>query len=266
MDDPGSAATGRGQHFIVHNLDWLWLIFAGFGGGLAGSIAGLASLVSYPALLAIGLPPVTANVTNTVSLVFNSTGSIWGSRPELAGQSGRIKWLAPTAVAGGIAGGLLLLALPSRSFTLIVPFLIGFASLGVLVRRNPTRAKTSAAHPPSWSLTVWVFFIGVYGGYFGAAAGVLMLAVLLFSTGESLPKSNAMKNLLLGGANGVAAIAFIIFGSVRWSAAIPLAIGFLMGGRLGPEIVRRAPTRPLRFFIASAGLVLAVHLGLSAYR
>lgn len=249
----------------MHNLDWLWLIFAGFGGGLAGSIAGLASLVSYPALLAIGLPPVTANVTNTVSLVFNSTGSIWGSRPELAGQGGRIKWLAPTAIIGGITGGLLLLALPSRSFTLVVPFLIGFASLGVLVRRNPTREMTNAAHPPSRSLTIWVFFIGLYGGYFGAAAGVLMLAVLLFATGETLPRSNAMKNLLLGGANGIAAIAFIVFGSVRWSDAIPLAIGFLMGGRLGPEIVRRAPTRPLRFMIAIAGLGLAIHLGLDAY-
>ena len=249
----------------MHNLDWIWLIFAGFGGGLAGSIAGLASLVSYPALLAIGLPPVTANVTNTVALIFNSTGSILGSRPELRGQGGRIKWLAPTAIAGGITGGLLLLALPSRSFTLVVPFLIGFASLGVLIKRSPNREVSNAAHPPSWSLSIWVFFIGLYGGYFGAAAGVLMLAVMLFSTGESLPRSNAMKNLLLGGANGVAALAFMIFGSVRWSAAVPLAIGFLMGGRLGPEIVRRAPTGPLRFLIALAGIGLAVHLGLDAY-
>ena len=92
-----------------------------------------------------------------------------------------------------------------------------------------------------------------------------MLAVVLFSTGESLPRSNAMKNLLLGSANGVAAIAFVIFSSVRWTAAIPLAVGFLIGGRLGPEIVRRAPTGPLRFLIALAGIGLAVHLGLEAY-
>jgi hypothetical protein len=155
--------------------------------------------------------------------------------------------------------------MPSRSFTLVVPVLIGFASLGVLVRRNPASAVVASPHAPGWVLTVWVYFIGVYGGYFGAAAGVLLLAVLLYFTGESLARANAMKNLLIGVANGVAAIAFIIFGSVRWSAAIPLALGFLVGGRLGPVIVRRAPTRPLRYFIACAGLGLAVHLGLDAY-
>jgi uncharacterized membrane protein YfcA len=249
----------------VHNLDPIWLVFAGFGGGLAGSIAGLASLVSYPALLAIGLAPVTANVTNTVALVFNSTGSIWGSRPELSDRRGHIKVLVPTAIAGGITGGLLLLAMPSKSFTLVVPVLIGVASLGVLIRRNPANLIVASPHAPGWVLTIWVYFIGVYGGYFGAAAGVLMLAVLLYSTGESIARANAMKNLLLGGANGIAAIAFIVFGSVRWSAAIPLALGFLAGGRLGPIIVRRAPTQPLRYLIACAGLGLAVHLGLDAY-
>jgi uncharacterized membrane protein YfcA len=110
-----------------------------------------------------------------------------------------------------------------------------------------------------------VFVIGIYGGYFGAAAGVLMLSVLMFCTGESIARSNAMKNLLLGGANGIAAIAFILFSTVRWSDAIPLAIGFLVGGRLGPVIVRHTPTRPLRYVIACAGLGLAVHLGLDAY-
>jgi hypothetical protein len=110
-----------------------------------------------------------------------------------------------------------------------------------------------------------VFAIGIYGGYFGAAAGVLMLAVLMFCTGESLARSNAMKNLLLGGANGVAAVAFILFSSVRWSDAIPLSVGFLAGGRLGPVIVRHAPTQSLRYVIACVGLGVAVHLGLDAY-
>jgi uncharacterized protein len=249
----------------MHNLDPIWLVFAGFGGGLVGSIAGLASLVSYPALLAVGLPAVTANVTNTVALVFSSAGSILGSTTELRDRRGHIKWLAPTAIAGGVIGSLLLLAMPSKSFTLVVPVLIGLASLGVLIRRNPANTPVTSPHAPGWVLTVWVFVVGIYGGYFGAAAGVLLLAVLMFCTGESLARSNAMKNLLLGGANGIAAIAFILFSTVRWADAVPLAIGFLVGGRLGPAVVRRVPTRPLRYLIACAGLGVAVHLGLDAY-
>ncbi len=248
------------------NLDWLWLIFAGFGGGLAGSIAGLASIVSYPALLALGLPAVSANVTNTVALVFNSTGSIWGSRPELEGQRVRALHLGASAISGGIIGGVLLLETPSSSFTRIVPWLIGLASIGVLARRNPMRPVHLANQRPGPPLMATVFLIGVYGGYFGAAAGVLMLSVLLIVTGETLPRCNGMKNLLLGGANGIAAVYFAITGPVRWADVAPLAAGFLIGGRLGPIVVRKAPTGPLRLLIALGGIGLAVHLGLDAYR
>jgi uncharacterized protein len=248
------------------HLNPVWLVLAGFGGGLTGSVAGLASLVSYPALLAVGLPPVTANVTNTVALVFSSIGSVSGSRPELIGQR-RLAWrLGAIAIAGGVSGGALLLATPSSAFSLIVPWLIGVASLGILVRRNPARPAPTELHRPTWVLTAGVYLVAVYGGYFGAAAGVLLLALLLLSTGEPLARSNALKNLLLGLANGVAALAFVAFGPVRWSAVIPLAAGFLLGGRLGPNIVRKAPPGPLRALIAGAGLALAVHLGLDAYR
>jgi uncharacterized protein len=250
----------------VRNLDPLWLVFAGFGGGLSGSVAGLASLISYPALLAVGLSPVAANVSNTVALVFSSAGSISGSRPELRGQRGRIRHLGVSALAGGIVGGVLLLATPSKSFALIVPWLIGLASLGVLVRRDPARTPPHPGHKPSWMLVSGVFVIAIYGGYFGAAAGVLLLTVLLLSTGEPLARSNAMKNVLLGLANTVAAVAFVCFGPVRWSAVVPLALGFLVGGRLGPVVVRRTPAGPLRALIACAGVGLAVHLGLDAYR
>ena len=121
-------------------------------------------------------------------------------------------------------------------------------------------------HRPSWALSVGVFLVAVYGGYFGAAAGVLLLALLLIASGETLARSNAMKNLLLGLANAVAAVAFVAFGPVRWSAVVPLAVGFLVGGRLGPIVVRKAPAGPLRVLIAAAGLGLAIHLGLDAYR
>jgi len=250
---------------VAPGWDPVWLVLAGFTAGLVGSIAGLASLISYPALLALGLSPVTANVSNTVALVFSSVGSIWGSGPELAGQRTRAWHLVPIAVVGGIVGGVLLLETSSTGFALAVPWLIGLASLGILIRRKPGRPPPVDGALPSWKLGGGVFLIGVYSGYFGAAAGVLLLALLLVTTVESLPRCNALKNLLAGLANGVAAVIFVAFASVRWMAVLPLAVGFLGGGRLGPVIVRRVPARPLRALIALAGLGLAIHLGLDAY-
>jgi hypothetical protein len=248
----------------VH-LDAVWLLLAGFGGGLAGSMAGLASLVSYPALLAVGLSPIAANVTNTVSLVFSAVGSISASGPELANQTGRVRRLAPWAVAGGATGGALLLVTSSQAFALVVPWLIGLASVGVLVQ--PRRVPRPRTRPrPTWRLPAAVFAISIYGGYFGAASGVLLLAILLLATGEPLARANAIKNVLLGSANAVAALAFVLFGPVRWSDVLPLAVGFLVGGRLGPMVVRRAPSGLLRTAIALAGVGVAVHLGLDAYR
>lgn len=264
-------------------LDVVLLVIAGVGGGLAGSVAGLASLVSYPALLAVGLPPVTANVTNTVALVASSAGSTLGSRLELTGQRRRVKRLAVVSVAGGAVGGLLLLVAPASSFALVVPWLIAAASLGILLRPrvpapltpvstapvptapDPRAPVDAGADDDGRGLSAATFVVAVYGGYFGAAAGVMMLSLLLLRTGESLPRSNAAKNLLLGMANAVAAVAFIIFGPVRWEAVVPLAAGFLAGGWVGPRIVRRTAAGPLRAVIALAGLGLAVHLGLDAY-
>ena len=170
------------------------------------------------------------------------------------------------AIAGGVTGGVLLLATPSSAFALVVPWLIGFASLAILMRRKPARDAPVDASRPRWMLNGGVFLVAVYGGYFGAAAGVLLLALLLFSTTESLARSNALKNFLLGLANGVAALGFVFFGPERWSAVVPLAAGFLVGGRLGPIVVRKAPAAPLRVLVACAGVALAVHLGLDAYR
>lgn len=248
----------------MRNLDLLWLLLAGFGGGLTGSIAGLASLVSYPALLAVGIPALTANMTNTVALVFSGVGSVWGSRPELAAHPARLRSLGGAAVAGGIVGAALLFLTPAHFFALLVPWLIGLGSLGVLARRRaPVGAATRRERPVL--LATAVFFVSLYGGYFGAASGVVLLAVLLAMTTVDFARSVALKNLLLGLANAVAAAAFVFEGPVRWSAAVPLAAGFLVGGRLGPGIVRRVPAGPLRVFIACGGVALAVHLGLGAY-
>lgn len=242
------------------------LVLAGVGGGLSGSIAGLASLVSYPALLIAGLPPVTANVTNTVALVCSSTGSVIGSRPELDGQWGRVRRLAIAGVAGGAAGGALLLLTPSGSFELLVPWLIAGASLAILARRRLVDAAlTATSHDAGPGLLASVALIGIYGGYFGAGAGVMLLALFLYVTHDPMPRCNAVKNVVLGAANGIAAVAFAVFGDVRWSVVVPLGIGLLIGGRLGPEVVRRAPLGPLRIAIATAGLGLAIKLGIDAY-
>jgi uncharacterized protein len=244
--------------------DVILLAAAGVGAGLTGSTAGLASLFSYPALLAIGLAPVTANVTNTVALIFSSIGSVAGSRPELAGQSQRLRPLAWAALAGGTAGGLLLLATPSDAFEKIVPFLLAVAAIGILVRRPVVDPAHGAHHHDRRAVIVGTGIIGIYGGYFGAGAGVMMLALFLWAMPDPLPRLNAFKNVVLGLANGVAALSFVAFGDVRWSAVLPLGAGVLVGGRLGPVIVRRAPQRPLRIVIALAGIGLAVKLGIDA--
>ena len=246
------------------------LFLAGLGGGLFGSIAGLASLVSYPALLALGLPPVTANVTNTVSLVFSSIGSIIGSRPELVGQRAHVTRVSAAAVLGGACGGALLLLTPAASFEKVVPLLLVLASASILIRRrvvaDPTvHLSTASRSRATRPVLLAVGTVGVYAGYFGAGAGVMLLALLLFATHDSLPNTNAVKNVALGLANGVAAVSFALFGPVRWVLVAPLGLGFLLGGRLGPIVVRRASAGWLRAVIAVAGVGLAIKLGWNAY-
>jgi uncharacterized protein len=244
----------------------LLLVAAGIGGGLAGSIAGLASVSTYPALLLVGLPPVTANIANTVALVFNGVGSVWGSLPELRGQTRVLKQLLPVCVAGGAAGAALLLAIPADGFERVVPILLGLSAIVIALphRRDVGDRKRSLAG--TVVLGVAIFAICVYGGFFGAAAGVLMLALFLRTGSQSLAHANATKNVVLGMANAVAAVVFIVLAPVHWAAVVPLAIGCLLGSRLGPVVVRHAPATPMRLLIAVAGVALAVKLGLDAYR
>ncbi len=245
-------------------MNYLLLVPAGVLAGITGSVAGLASLVSYPALLALGLPPVVANVSNTVALVFGGIGSVSASRVELAGQAKRIVPLAAATISGGVIGGLLLMLAPAASFAYIVPWLIAGSSVAVLIPRR-VRVR-SPQNKPSAPLYVGTTLIGVYGGYFGAASGVLLLALLLALTDDTLPQIGASRNLLLGLANAVASIVFILYGTVSWLAAIPLAVGFFVGGRIGPVITRKTPQGPLRIAIAFAGLGLAAELAWQAYR
>ncbi|POX37323.1 transporter [Streptomyces sp. Ru73] len=239
----------------------LLLLAAGVASGLAGSIAGLASLFSYPALLAAGLPPVAANVTNTVALFSNTVGTAAGSRAELRGQRRRLVRLASLAALGGAIGAALLLGTPSSAFELAVPWLIALGSVLILarepLRRLIARHSPDPAAVPRLPVACAVLLVGLYGGYFGAAAGVLMLAVLSLSAAEPLPVTNAVKNIATGAANVTAAVAYAFLAPVDWGAALALGLGCLVGAWIGPAVVRRVPETPLRVAVALAGLALA---------
>lgn len=244
---------------------FLLLFAAGIGAGLAGSIAGLASLFSYPALLAVGLSPLTANVTNTVALVFSSIGSVAGSRPELrAIDRSRTRRHLVVATAGGLVGGLLLILSPAGVFEKVVPILIALGALTVLLPRRVVGHDGRPAPEPRWLLPA-VFGVGIYSGYFGAAAGVLLLAVYLAATSDRLASCNAVKNLVLGVSNGIAAVLFVLTTHIAWIAVPALALGLLIGGLGGAIAVRHAPARPLRLLIALGGVGLAIRLGLQQY-
>jgi uncharacterized protein len=268
----------------------LVLLVAGAAAGFVSTVVGLASLVSYPALLAIGLPPLSANMTNTVALLFTGVGAAAGSRPELAGQGSRIRRLGPVAALGGAAGAALLLITPGQTFQRIAPVLIGAASLTLLIPAGPRggggrgkpvaggsgepdRTAAAGAQQPGFSqpgrggwLVAGVFGVTIYVGYFGAAAGIVMLAVLMATLAEPLARANALRNVIGALANSVAAIGFAFFGQVDWAVVPPLAAGFLVGGWTGPALVRRMPSRLLRIVIALLGLAVAVKLALTAYR
>jgi uncharacterized membrane protein YfcA len=249
--------------------DAAFLVAAGVLGGLTGSIAGLASVATYPALLIVGLPPVTANVTNTVAVVFNGIGSVWGSRPELKGQGPWLKRIMPVAALGGAAGAVLLLTTPAEGFEKLVPVLLGLASVAILLPKRAFREARVASHQRHTATVLMesgaIFLICIYGGYFGAAAGVLLLAMLLRAGGATLAHANAGKNVILGVANGVAALIFVVFAPVQWLAVIPLGLGCLIGSRLGPIVVRHAPAGPMKVLIGAAGLALAAKLAIDAY-
>ena len=246
----------------------LVLLAAGTAGGILSTVAAIASLVTYPALLALGVPPLAANMTNTVSLVLTGAGSAAGSRPELAGQGRRLLRLGVITALGGAAGAAILLLTPASTFTVVVPVLIGGASLVLLVQ-----PRIGMLTPPAvldarrrLALGAALFAVAVYVGYFGAAAGVMLLVVLSAMITEPLIRVNAIKNAVSGMANAMAAACFALFGDVRWKLVVPLAAGFLIGGWIGPKIARRVPARTFRVFVSLCGLGLAVKLGIGAYR
>ena len=223
------------------------LVVAGVIAGLVGSAGGITSLVSYPVLLAIGLPALSANVTNNVALVACWPGSAAASQRELHGRASWVRrWTVVTA-AGGAAGAALLLVTPQGLFGRIVPFLIAAGSLALLLEpRLTTWRERRGGHESQLVLPAGLLALALYNGYFGAGAGVMTLTLLLVFVEPRLPSANALKNMLIGAASLISAAVFAIAGSVEWRAAIPLALGMLIGSNLGPRVARRVPVRLLR--------------------
>lgn len=237
---------------------FLLLVVAGFGAGVVGYLTGLASLVSYPALLAAGLAPTSANVTNTVAMVAVGGGGIARSSAELSKDRGQMVRLAALAIPGGVIGAALVLVAPREVFEFAVPPLIALASATVLLQPR-LRARAGGREYPTAYL-VGTFLVSVYGGYFSAGAGVMALAVVAILTAEPLWRGVMFKTYVTGLASLVAAISFAIFGDVDWGAAAALAIGGFAGGWCGPPIAERIPPVFIRVVVGVGGFGLAAWL------
>jgi hypothetical protein len=236
---------------------------AGLLAGIVGSAGGTASLISYPALLAVGLPPLAANITNAVAFVAAWPGSALGSRPELRGQGRQLWRWAPLAVAGSAAGAVLLLVTPESAFDQVVPFLLAAAAVLLLLQPRISAwlaRRRQHSQQSRFLLPGGLLATAAYNGYWGAGAGVMVLALLMISLGKPLPQSNALKNMLLGIADVTCCALFIAYWPIDWPAVAPLAGGFLIGSAIGPTFTRRLPARVIRVLAALAGLGLAAYL------
>jgi uncharacterized protein len=242
----------------------LLLILAGLVAGGVNALAGGGSLITFPTLIATGLPSVEANVTNSVSVFPGYVSSVLGSRADLAGQGRRIRVVLPVAVVGGAGGCALLLLTPARAFELIVPFLVLAAAATLFFQE---RLRGLVGHPRALSprrraitLQVVVFVGAVYGGYFGAALGVMYVAALALVLDETLNRINALKNVLSATVGAVTLVAFAIFGPVDWAAALALAPATIVGGYAGARLARRLPARVLKALIVTFGTTIGLIL------
>jgi uncharacterized membrane protein YfcA len=247
----------------VTGLEMVAVFLTGIAAGTINTVVGSGTLITFPTLLAFGVPPVTANVSNTIGLVPGTFTGAVGYRRELAGQRRRMLSLGVAGFLGGLAGALLLLGLPDAAFRTIVPVLIGIGCLLVLLQpvvdrvapRPHTRDTTQRV--PVW-VWVLVLMVGVYGGYFGAAQGVLLIGILGLGIHDSLQRLNGLKNVLAGLVNAVAAVVFIAVAEVDWVVVALIAGGSVIGGLLGATVGRRLPQLALRLFIVAVGATALV--------
>ncbi len=254
-----------------HVLELLGILAAGFWAGTINTVVGSGTLVTFPVLLLFGYPPLVANVSNNIGLVGgNISGSI-GYRTELTGRGAAIRRLLPYSVVGGVAGALLLLVLPAAAFRAIVPVLIALGLVmvvfGPALQRRLTRGhvETEDAELPLGrriGLLAGVFLLGVYGGYFGAAQGVLLVGLMSVLTTDPLQTVNGLKNVLVTAVNGVAAITFMLVSwhSVNWVVVLVIAVGATLGGVAGARFGRRLSPSWLRAVIVVVGLAALARL------
>ena len=238
-------------------LEILAIAAAGAAAGAINTIVGSGSLVTFPVLVALGYPPVVANVTNTVGLVPGSFAGAYGYRRELSGQKRRMIRMGAASFLGAIVGAMLLLMLPASVFDAIVPVIIAIAVLLVIFQSRLNKLvaeRRDEGGTVGPLLTGLVFLTGVYGGYFSAAQGILLLAVLGLGLSETLQQVNALKNVLQALVNVVAAVVFAIVADVAWAAAAVLAVGAVIGGQLGAHFGRRLPPVVLRGMIVVIGV------------
>ncbi|ARF54671.1 sulfite exporter TauE/SafE family protein [Streptomyces gilvosporeus] len=241
---------------------------AGIGAGTINTIVGSGTLLTFPVLLAFGLPPVTANVSNTLGLVPGSLSGAFGYRRELSGQRTRILRFGAAGLIGGLGGAILLLALPSSAFDAIVPILIAVAlvlvvlqpKLAAALRARRARNNTTAPRHGGPLLLLGVMLASVYGGYFGAAQGVIYLSLMGLLLTDDLQRLNALKNVLAAIVNGVAAVFFLFVARFDWTAVLLIAAGSTLGGQIGATVGRRLPPTALRAVIVLVGLAAIAQL------
>jgi uncharacterized membrane protein YfcA len=252
-------------------LELLGILAAGFWAGMINTVVGSGTLVTFPVLVLFGYPPLVANVSNNIGLVGGNISGSLGYRKELTGRGKAIKRLLPASALGGISGALLLLVLPAAAFRAIVPVLIALGLImvvfGPALQRRLTRDHVETedgALPPGRRIGLFIgtFLLGIYGGYFGAAQGVLLVGLLSVLTTDPLQTVNGLKNVLVTAVNGLAAITFMVVSwhSVNWVVVLTIAVGATLGGVAGARFGRRLSPFWLRAIIVVVGLAALVRL------
>jgi uncharacterized membrane protein YfcA len=252
----------------MHITDMALLIGAGFAAGAVNAVAGGGSLITFPALLLTGLPPLAANVTNSIAVCPGYLASVVGSRADLIGQHRRAVTLLPAAATGSLLGAVLLLATPARLFDVLVPILVLAATAALAFR---PRLQAMVGHPAdvparrrSAVLHALAFAGAIYGGYFGGALGVVLVAVLALVLDERLQRITALKNVLSAAVGVTNALVFALFGPVSWGAVALLAPATVTGGYLGARLVRRLPEPVLRWTVVAFGATVGAALAIRA--
>ncbi len=238
--------------------------FAGLAAGAINTLVGSGTLITFPVLIGFGYAPVTANVSNTIGLVPGSMSGAIGYRRELAGQRARVLRFGAMSVAGGITGAVLLLVLPAAAFKTIVPVFIALALVLTLLQPRLARwllkREIDLERKGARLVPLAVYLTGVYGGYFGAAQGILLLAILGVALAQDLQRTNALKNVLAGLVNGVAGVYFAFAAHVDWGPAAIIACASIVGAQLGARYGRRLPPNGLRAVIVLVGVFAIVRL------